>query len=189
MNFKKLKQIFLIKMKKKLSKLTKKVLPLLALPILACSVYGNEKDSNKSLINIPIHLYFSLNTGSYHFNRGDGDIRPNEENYIHGIGTRWENPKILGKKLGEHLDFWALRTINSEFHNSTLLGANLSVKCSNTSLKICGGFGLGAIDGYSHNNFKFSPYLLPHLSVEYKNFGFDSYISPVAVLWTFKAMF
>lgn len=159
-------------MKKKLSKLATMVLPFLAAPFIVNAEYVPERD---------IHLYFSGPSGSYHYNR---EAESNEKNWIWGIGIPFKNVNKFGIR---DIEAFAFHCTNSEGHPSTAIGANLKFGCTNTPLKVCWGLGVGGVDGYKSNDYKFelSKYPFPNLSLSYKNFRFNSYISNVVIMYSF----
>jgi hypothetical protein len=197
-------------MRKKLSKLTKKILPL-AFSIIASTAYGNDKgldsfveenpyhfelsekknEGDYIFGDIPVFYYFSGPTGSYHFER-DADPKPIEENFFHGWGVRWNNPpKIFGKQiLGRYTDLFIMGVTNSEGYYSRAIGFNATITCTDTPINVCGRWGWGIVDGYPQNDFKWAPAVpLPSVSIEYKNIGVDIYVSSVVVMGTFKLKF
>ncbi len=187
-------------MRKKLSKLSKIILPFLAFPIISSSAYSTEKDldnfvknfpktenriENKSEDEIPFYLSYSGNTGSYHFDRS---AEANEENYIHGIGLRLKKDKeTFGIKPSKDTDLFLFGVTNSAGYYSRAIGFNRKEICTETPVNVCAGWGMGIVDGYPQYDFKpVLSYPLFHASVEYKRIGIDTYISPIVIMWTFK---
>jgi hypothetical protein len=153
-------------MRKKLSKLAKKVLPFLVFPIIASSVYGNEKN---------ITAYFSAPIGgSYHLDRS---AKVNENNGILGAGY----------KLNKGTEIYWKRCINSHGNPTNWIGIDLQTY---TSKYVDAGAGAFFVDGYPPKKDYFILGIAGFVKFKYNNFGLKVHIPPSipleVVIYTFS---
>lgn len=126
----------------KLSNLTKKIFPFFAIPILASSAYGIEKNNYK--------LKSYLDGNSYHFMKRD----LNENNKITGAGISINNWEFSYRNLinsHEYLSNWLSLEYTYPIFEEVGVGMNISL-----------------IDGYPQNNFKWSPLIAATLDLRSK---------------------
>jgi hypothetical protein len=185
--------------KTKLSKLTKIVLPLLAFPIMASSVYCDEKNLYPS--QIEENQYQSeLNVEEensdkefprFYFNFSTPNMRTSLHPKKDENTKENNNPFGVGMEINEELDIFYRHYTNTHGNPSDWAGFNNKNFCGGDLFKACVGWSGGIVTGYDNIGGEFGG-LLPVVSIYGEimisdAFGFQAYYIPgILVAGTFK---